>query len=184
MLYKEEVLRGVRLAVGAVTALLLCVAVYRVLVVPVSDPPDPPALAVQPDPQPVSPPVVPPPPALPDAREPSPQKRALRTAKPAQVRAASTRPDAAVPLILGNSSAETPASVSTAATAETSPVLETADSSGDSAPSEPAAVPEGPVIVTPPEPSPRGNRGVRWIKAVGRVLHLGAHKEAAPESLR
>ena len=87
-------------------------------------------------------------------------------------------------MILGNFSSETTASASTATTAATSPVLETADSSGDGAPSEPAAVPEGPVTVTQPEPAPHGNRGIRWIKAVGRVLHLGAHKEAAPEALR
>jgi hypothetical protein len=170
--------------VGAVTALLLCVAVYRVLVVPVSDPPDPPALAAQPDPTPVSTPVVPPPPPLPAAREPSPPKPAPRKVRAAPIRAASTRPGAAGPVIVGNFSSEAPASVSAATTAETSPVVETADAGGEGAPSESAAGPEGPVIVTAPEPSPRGNRGVRWIKAVGRVLHLGAHKEAAPETLR
>ena len=185
VLYKEEVLRGVRLAVGAVTALLLCVAVYRALVVPVSDPPDPPALAAEPDdPHPVSTPVVPPPPPLPAVREPGPTKPASRKARPEPIRAASTRPGGPVPVIVGNFSDETPASVSTATIAETAPLLETADSSGDGAPSESAAGPEGPVIVTPPEPPPRGNRGMRWIKAVGRVLHLGAHKEAAPDALR
>ncbi len=165
--YREEILRGVRLAAVAFAALLLSVAGYRVLV-PAAEAPAAPPPPAQPPPPPepvqiaapreAATPVVPPPPPV---RRPK-RVPAPRTATP-------------------------PAGIAPPETARAIPPLAdigTEPAASESAPKEAAAeeTAQPPVIVKPPEPQP--SRGIRLVRALGRALHLRGRREPGADALR
>jgi hypothetical protein len=164
----RAILRGIKLAAYGFAALLVTLVVYDAMTLsPVAHP----ATAVDPDAVAVSKsapqggPTVPPPPPLPgQARSGVVRRAAVGNPGPDTREAARIRE-------AGPAEEHVPGRVESSSIAGNTPV-DTVE-----APVQPAEAPAAIVIVRPPERPPQDNRGLRWIKAVGRALRIGSDKD-------
>jgi hypothetical protein len=169
----RAILRGVKLAAYGFAGLLVCLVVYDVMTLAPeahtpSVAPDQDAAAV------AAPPsghpsghdgsaTVPPPPPLPGQAKSASANRRVAAAKQPQ----GTQDAVKIREVDGAElSRLAPLESTGAARAETPPAAV-------KDPDAPAAI----VIVRPPVRTPQENRGLRWIKAVGRALHIGGDKD-------
>jgi len=160
-------MRGIRIAAFAAVAVLTCVILSHILSVQSA-----PAL----DSEDLSgpPPDVPPPPALP-----KPPVLHVVTPQPAPARIEAPLPvEPEVPSdgkpIIIEAEAGPFNDAPPAVVGEDPPPVQTAF----------VEEPKAPVIVVPHERPKQTNRGVRWLKAIGRVLGLGLNKSPEAEAFR
>jgi hypothetical protein len=165
----KAILRGIKLAAYACAGLLVCVLVYNVMSLSPSAPtpsaePDGDLFADSPASERPTP-MVPPPPPLPgqspgQAKPASPAHRTAKANRAVGSGNAVTIRDA------------TPEEVTSVQPVETAVAEEPAAADAPAA-TKNADAPTAIVIVRPPERPAQPNRGMRWIKAVGHVLHIG-----------
>ncbi len=204
MRFRDDILRGVRLFAIAFAGILLCVAAYRMLRSPfeaqgpqsglVAPDAPPPAqeTAAEAAPEEPHPLVVPPPPPVGGIPPPPPPVRRVVRPRPQAV-------TSAPPAVRANS-APTPSGKEFESSA-LGGVLPAApgDQPSDSTPvagkkgvgyqslleANANRLPEKPVVQAPAdEAMPEKPKGNRFFKAVGKIIHPGAKKEAAPSALQ
>jgi hypothetical protein len=163
----RAILRGIKLAAYGFAALLVCLVIYDVMTLAPETPPpatpNPHRIAEVSSGHPGSA-TVPPPPPLPGQAKSSADRRRIATAKQPQ----------------GVGDEVNIREVDAAEVARLTP--SESNGAAGSAPAEAPSVkePDAPVaivIVRPPVRPPQENRGLRWIKAVGRALHIGGDKD-------
>jgi hypothetical protein len=169
----RAILRGIKLAAYGFAGLLVCLVVYDVMTLApeahtppvaadqdaVAEPPSAHSFGRE------SSATVPPPPPLPGQAKSAAANRRVAAAKQPQ----------------GTQDAVKIREVDGAELSRLAP-LESTGAAGPRAETPTAAVkdPDAPaaiVIVRPPVRAPQENRGLRWIKAVGRALHIGGDKD-------
>lgn len=160
----RAILRGIKLAAYACAGLLVCLVVYNVMTPEVRTPSAGPDSDLFPTER-AATPVVPPPPPLPGQARSAPLARRAPKARQA--------PETRDAVRIREATAEEVASAERVESSDVAgPVLaETPALKKD------AEAPVGIVIVRPPVRVPQENRGMRWIKAMGRALHIGGEKD-------
>jgi hypothetical protein len=162
--------RGITRLAFAATFFLLVIAAYRMLQGPPPSDSDEPGFEASKQPSRAGAPSVPPPPP---AAEPAAQRKQHRMAP---VPAGRIRADA-------GTVSQDPGTVREYATGDADPNPNAAPALADAAESNVDAANE-PVFIVPPERPKQDSRGLRWIKAVGKALHVIPQKDAEDEAFR
>jgi hypothetical protein len=158
----RAILRGIKLAAYACAGLLVCLVVYNVISPEAQTPSSAPDSDLFPNER-VAAPVVPPPPPLAGQRKTATVVRRTENVQPA--------PEAPGAGRIREATADEVASAERVDPDVSGPVVAEAPAT-----KKDGEAPVGIVIVRPPVRAPQDNRGMRWIKAMGRALHIGGEK--------